>query len=77
MPEAVHASECSVVQGEEVGSVGEYREEEAVGNAAAKQGSDACSWGGEAVDEGEYGLGQREPVPVVVCGVEGGGEPVS
>ena len=77
VPEAIHASERSIVRGEEVGSVGEYREEEAVGNTVAEEGSDACSWGGEAFDEGEDGLGQLEPMPVVVYGVEGGGEPVS
>jgi len=69
VPEAVHACERCIVRGEEVGSVGKYREEEAVGNAVAEEGSDACSWGGVAFDEGEDGLGQREPVPVVVCGV--------
>jgi len=77
VPEAVHASERSVVRGEEVGPVGEYREEEAVGNAVAEAGSDAGSCAGEAFNEGEDGLCQSEPVPVVVCGVEGGGEPVS
>jgi len=58
VPEAVHASERSIVRGEEVGSVGEYREEDAVGNAVAKEGSPACSWGDEAFHEGEAGLGQ-------------------
>jgi len=57
VPEAGHASERSIVRGEEVGSVGEYREEEAVGNAVAEEGSDACSWGGETFDEGADSLG--------------------
>jgi len=58
VPEAVHASERSIVRGEEVGSVGEYREEEAVGNAVAEEGSDPGPRGGEAFDEGEDSLGQ-------------------
>ena len=77
MPEAVHASECSVVRGKEVGSICEYGEEEAAGNAVADEGSDASPWGGEAFDKGEDGLGQREPVPVVVRSIEGGGEPIA
>jgi len=58
VPEAVHASERSLVRVEEVGSVDEYREEEAGGNAGTEEGSDAGSWGGESFDEGENGLGQ-------------------
>jgi len=58
VPEAVDASERSIVRGEEVGSVGEYGEEEAFGNTVAEEGSDACSWGGEAFDKGEDGLDQ-------------------
>ena len=77
MPEAVHASECSVAWGEEVSSVTEYREEEAIGNAMAEERSDTGPWGGEALDKGEDCLGQGEPVPVVVDCVEGGGEPIS
>jgi len=77
VPEAVHASEHSVVRGKEVSSVSEYGEEEAIGNAMAEEWSDASPWRGEAFDEGENGLGQRESVSVVVGGVEGGGEPVS
>ena len=77
MPEAVHAPECSIVRGEEVRPVSEYGEEEAAGNAVAEEGSDAGPWRGEAFDEGEDGLGQGEPVPVVVGRVDGGGEPIS
>jgi len=58
VPEAIHASERSVVRGEEVGTVGEYREEETVGDAVAEEESDASSWGGEVFDEEEDGLGQ-------------------
>ena len=58
VPEAVHASERSMVGGEEVGSVGEYREDEAVGTSVAEEGSHGGSWGREALDEGEDGLGQ-------------------
>ena len=58
VPEAVHASERSIVRGQEVGSIGEYREEEAVGDAVAEEGSDASSWGREALDEAEDCLGQ-------------------
>jgi len=57
VPEAVHVSECSVVWGEEVGSVGEYGQEEAVGNAVAEEGSDASPWGGEGFAKGEDGVG--------------------
>ena len=57
VPEAVHASECSVVWGKEVGPVSEYREEEAIGNAMAEERSDTGLWGGEALDEGEDCLG--------------------
>jgi len=57
VPEAVHASERSVVWGEEVYSVSEYGEEEATGNAMAEERSDAGPWGGEAFDEGEDCLG--------------------
>jgi len=57
VPEAIHASERSVVWGEEVGSVSEYGKEEAIGNAVAEEGSDAPSGGGEALDEGEDSLG--------------------
>ena len=77
VPEAVHASECSVVWGEEVGTVGEYGEEEAIGNTMAEERSDSGPWGGEVFDEGEDGLGWRQPVPKVVGRVEGGGELVS
>jgi len=77
VPEAVHPSERSVVWGEEVGPICEYREEEATGNAMAEEGSDASPRGGEAFDKEEDGLGQRKPVSVVVGRVEGGGEPVS
>jgi len=77
VPEAVHASERGGVWGEEVGSVSEYGREEAVGNAVRVEGSNASSLRGEAFDEGEDGLGQLEPVPVVVGSVKGGGEPVS
>jgi len=57
VPGAVHTSERSVIWGEEVGSVGEYGEEKTVGNAMAKERSDAGPWGGEAFDKGENGLG--------------------
>jgi len=57
VPEAVHASECSVVRGEEVCTISEYGEEEATGDAVAEERSDAGPWGGEAFDEGEDGLG--------------------
>jgi len=77
VPEAVHASECSIVWGEEVSTVCEYLEEEAIGNAIATERSDAGPWGGEALDEGEDCLGQGESVPVLVDCVKGGGEPVS
>jgi len=58
VPEAVHAPERRIVRGEEVGSVGEYREEEAVGDTVTKEGSDTSSWRGESLDEGEDSLGQ-------------------
>jgi len=77
VPEAVHAPECSVVWGEEVGSVSKYGEEQPIGDAMAQEGSEASSGGGEAFDEGEDGLGQQEPVSVVLGSVEGRGEPVS
>jgi len=57
VPEAVHASERSVVWGKEFGSVEEYGEEEAIGDVVAEEGSDARSSGGEALDEGEDSLG--------------------
>jgi len=57
VPEAVHASERGVVGGEEVGSVCEYGEEEAVGDPVTGEGPYARSWGGEALDEGEDCLG--------------------
>ena len=57
VPEAVHASERGVVRSEEVSSVCEYGEEEAVGNAVAEEGPDICPWGGKALDEGEDRLG--------------------
>ena len=66
MPEAIHASECSVVWGEEVCSVSEYGVGEASGNAVAEERPDAGPWGGEAFAEGEDSLGQGEPVPLVV-----------
>jgi len=66
MPEAVHASEHGVVWGEVVGSVTEYGKEEAVGDTVAEEGSDACPWGGNALDEGEDCLGSGEPVSEVV-----------
>jgi len=43
----------------------------------AEEGSDAGPWRGEAFDEGEDCLGQGESVPIMVGGVEGGGEPKS
>jgi len=76
VPEAVHASERSVVRGEEVCSIGEYGEEEGTGDAVAAEGSDAGPWGGEAFDEGKDCLGQGEPRLVVVGRVGGGVEPV-
>jgi len=57
VPEAVHASERSVVWCEEVCSVSEYGEEEATGDAMAEERADAGPWGGEAFDEGEDCLG--------------------
>jgi len=57
VPEAFHASECSIAWGEEVGSVSEYREEEAIGYAMAEERSDSGPGGGEAFDEGEDCLG--------------------
>ena len=57
VPESVHASEPSVVRGKEVGSVSMYREEEAIGDTVGEEGSDAGSWGGEALDEEEDSLG--------------------
>ena len=57
VPEAVHASERSVVRGEEICTISEYGEEEATGDAVAEERSDAGSGGGEALDEGENGLG--------------------
>jgi len=57
VPEAVHASEHSIVRGEEVCTISEYGEEEATGDAVAAERSDAGPWGGEAFDEGEDGLG--------------------
>jgi len=77
VPEAVHASERSVVRGEEVCTISEYGEEEATGDAVAEEGSDAGPRGGEAFDERQDGLGQREPMSIVVGRVEGGGEPIS
>jgi len=41
VPEAVHASERSVVRGEEVCTICEYGEEEATGDAVAEERSDA------------------------------------
>ena len=58
VPEAIHASERSLVWGEEVGTVSEYGEEEAVGNAMAEQGSDAGPRGGEVFDQERDSLGQ-------------------
>jgi len=57
VPEAVHASERSVVRGEEVCTISEYGEEEATGDAEAEERSDAGPWRGEAFEEGEDGLG--------------------
>jgi len=57
VPEAVHASERSVVWGEEVCSVSEYGEEEATGDGMAEKRSDAGPWGGEVFDKGEDCLG--------------------
>jgi len=58
VPEAVHSSEHSVVWGEAVSSVGEYREAEGVGNPMAEEWFDAGSCRGEAFNKGEEGLGQ-------------------
>jgi len=77
VPEAVHASERSVIGGEEVCTVSKYGEEEATSDAVAEERSDASSWGGEAFDERGEGLGQGEPMPIVVGRVECGGEPIS
>jgi len=57
VPETIHASERSVVRGEEVCTIGEYGEEEATGDAVAEERSDAGPWGGEAFNEGKDGLG--------------------
>jgi len=57
VPEAIHASERSVVRGEEVCTISEYGEEEATGDAVAEERSDAGPWAGEAFDEGEDGMG--------------------
>jgi len=42
MPEAVHASDGVGVGGEEVGTVGKYGKEEAMGDAVAQEGFQAC-----------------------------------
>jgi len=65
VPEAVHASERGVVWGEEVRPIGEYGEEEAAGDAVAKEGPDAGSWGEEAFDEGQDSLGAKSHPPRV------------
>ena len=44
--EGIHTSERGGVRGEEIGPVGENREEEAMGNPMAKEGSDARPGGG-------------------------------
>jgi len=43
----------------------------------AEEGSDTSPLRGKALDEREDSLGQGQPVPEVVDGGEGGGEPVS
>ena len=76
MPEAVHAPERLGVRGKDVGSIGEHREEAAWGDTVIWEGLDACPGGGEALDKGEYSLGQQESVAEVVGGHEHGGKPV-
>jgi len=78
VPEAIHAPECGGVWGEEVRPVGKYRKEEAIGDEMAPNGCDTSPWEGQALAKEEDGLGpgQEEPMPEVVDGGEGGGEPV-
>ena len=76
MPEAVYAPERRGFRGEEISPLGKYREEEAVGDAMAAEGSNICPSEGQALDEGNNSLGQREPLPGVVGGGQGVGEPV-
>jgi len=45
VPEAVHASERSVVRGEEICAISEYGEQEATGDAVAEERSDPGPWG--------------------------------
>jgi len=53
--EAVDTSEGTGVGGEEVGSIEEYGEEEALGDLVAEERSDACAGGGQSLDGGEGG----------------------
>ena len=57
VPETIHASESSEFRGEEVGSVCEYRAKEAGGAAVAQEGTQACPWGGQALDKRGDSLG--------------------
>ena len=51
--------------------------EEALRYGVVEEGSDSCARGGEPFDEGENGLGHRDPVREVVLGIQSLGEPVA
>ena len=66
------------VEGSEGGERGERGgEEEAHGDPVSQEGAGPPSWGGEALNKGEGGIGQSQAVVEVVGGVEGRRQPVA
>ena len=66
MPEGVHFLGGAVVRDQEVGSVREDGEEEAHGDSMSQERASSPSWGEEALDKGEGGIGQGQAVVEVV-----------
>ena len=66
MPKGVHFLGGAVVGDQEVGPVREDGEEEAHGDSVSQEGAGTPSWGGEALEEGEGGVGQGQAMVEVV-----------
>ena len=66
MPERVHFLGGAVVGDQWVGSVREDGEEAAHGDSVSQEGAGSSSWGGEAFNEGEGGIGQGQAVVELV-----------
>ena len=77
VPEGAHPLGGAVVGDQEVSPVGEDGEEKAHGYPVSQERAGPSTWGGEASNKGERGVGQSQAMVEVVRGVEGRRQPVA